>query len=60
MEGGVEVCTPYSSWGTVCNKQWTSSHTRVVCRNLGLGDSDGNYYITRSAPACNMHTLSTQ
>ena len=41
MEGRVEVCTSYSSWGTVCNKQWTPSHTRVVCRNLGYDDSEG-------------------
>ena len=41
MEGRVEVCTSYSRWGTVCNKQWTPSHTRVVCRNLGYSDSEG-------------------
>ena len=42
MEGRVEMCTTYNSWGTVCNKQWTPSHTRVVCRNLGYSDSEGN------------------
>ena len=41
MEGRVEVCTSYYSWSTVCNKQWTPSHTRVVCRNLGYDDSEG-------------------
>ena len=41
MEGRVEVCTSYSRWGTVCNKQWTASHTKVVCRNLGYSDSEG-------------------
>ena len=41
MEGRVEVCTSYNRWGTVCNKQWTPSHTRVVCRNLGYSDSEG-------------------
>ena len=44
MEGRVEVCTSYSRWGTVCNKQWTSSYTRVVCRNLGYSDSDGMFF----------------
>ena len=42
MEGRVEVCTSYYRWGTVCNKQWTPSHTRVVCRNLGYSDMEGN------------------
>ena len=46
MEGRVEVCTSYSSWGTVCNKQWTPSHTRVVCRNLVYSDSDGMFILT--------------
>ena len=41
MEGRVEVCTSYNIWGAVCNKQWTPSHTRVVCRNLGYSDSEG-------------------
>ena len=42
MEGRVEVCTSYNRWGTVCNKQWTPSHTRVVCRYLGYNDLEGN------------------
>ena len=42
MEGRVEVCgDSYSRWGTVCDKQWTAAHTKVVCRNLGLSDSEG-------------------
>ena len=42
MEGRVEVCRDdYSRWGTVCNKQWTAAHSEVVCRNLGLSDSEG-------------------
>ena len=43
MEGRVEVCNciyPYR-WGTICNKQWTSSHTKVVCRSLGYDDTEG-------------------
>ena len=43
MEGRVEVCSgdyPYR-WGTICNKQWTSSHTKVICRNLGYDDTEG-------------------
>ena len=41
MEGRVEMCTSYNRWGTICNKQWTPSHTRVVCRSLGYNDSEG-------------------
>ena len=41
MEGRVEVCHSHSRWGTICNKQWTLSHTKVVCRNLGYNDSEG-------------------
>ena len=41
MEGRVEICDSYSRWGTVCNRQWTSSHTKVVCRNLGYDDTEG-------------------
>ena len=41
MEGRVEVCTSLLRWGTVCNKQWTPSHTKVVCRQLGYNDSEG-------------------
>ena len=42
MEGRVEVCRDsYSRWGTVCNRQWTVTHSRVVCRNLGFSDSEG-------------------
>ena len=42
MEGRVEVCRDnYGRWGTVCNKQWTAAHSKVVCRNLGFSDSEG-------------------
>ena len=42
MEGRVEVCRDsYSRRGTVCGKQWTAFHTKVVCRNLGFNDSEG-------------------
>ena len=45
MEGRVEICDSYSRWGTVCNRQWTSSHTRVVCHNLGYDDTEGKFPI---------------
>ena len=45
MEGRVEVCTSYSRWGTICDKQWAPSHTRVVCRNLGYDDSEGKFML---------------
>ena len=41
MEGRVEICTRYSRWGTVCNRQWTPSHTKVVCHFLGFNDNEG-------------------
>ena len=42
MEGRVEVCGDnFGRWGTVCDKQWTTAHTKVVCRNLGFSDSEG-------------------
>ena len=42
MEGRVEVCRDgYSRWGTVCNRQWTVTHSKVVCRNLGFSESEG-------------------
>ena len=42
MEGRVEVCGDHvGRWGTVCDKQWTVTHTKVVCRNLGFSDSKG-------------------
>ena len=43
MEGRVEICGGYYRWGTVCNRQWTSSHTKVVCRNLGYDDTEGKF-----------------
>ena len=29
----------------MCNKQWTPSHTKVVCRQLGYGNTGGTLYI---------------
>ena len=40
-EGRVEVCTSYFRWGTVCNKQWTMTDTKVVCQQLGYSDTEG-------------------
>ena len=48
MEGRVEVCTLYSRWGTVCNNQWTPSHTKVVCRQLGYSDIEGTAMLKRN------------
>ena len=41
MEGRIEICDSYYRWGTVCNKQWTSSHAEVVCRYFGYDDTKG-------------------
>lgn len=48
MEGRVEMCGgDYAyNWGTICNKQWTSSHTKVICRNLGYDDNEGMSNVT--------------
>ena len=41
-EGRVEVYSrTVGRWGTVCDKQWTSAHTAVVCRHLGYSDQGG-------------------
>ena len=45
MEGRVEVCYSYYRWGTVCNKQWNSSHAEVVCRYLGYDDTEGIFQM---------------
>ena len=43
MEGRVEVCVN-NRWGTVCDKQWSSAHSKVICRYLGFNDNEGNEY----------------
>ena len=43
-EGRVEMCNSRSLWGTVCNKQWTQAHSKVVCHSLGFDDEDGISY----------------
>ena len=34
MSGLLEVCVR-ERWGTVCDRDWTTSNTKVVCRQLG-------------------------
>ena len=46
-EGRVEVCWQDSDyyyydynvagkWGTICDSQWSSAHTEVLCRSIGF------------------------
>ena len=42
----MEICWEKKSgaggvWGTICNTQWSSAHTEVLCRSLGF-EADGN------------------
>lgn len=51
-EGRVEICQQYeihtpgdsdthfeSVWGTVFDNQWSSTHTKVLCRYLGFAET---------------------
>ena len=40
MEGRVEMCIN-NRWGTVCDKQWSPAHTKVVCKSFGFSDNEG-------------------
>ena len=44
-EGRVEVCSSNSRWGTVCDNQWSPSHTRVVCRHFGYEESNSKLEV---------------
>ena len=44
-EGRVEICST-GRWGTVCDSQWTTNNTAVVCRFLGYSDLlDGGFKL---------------
>ena len=43
-EGRVEMCNSHSQWGTVCNQQWTDTHSKVVCSSLGHSDEEGTSF----------------
>ena len=38
-EGRVEICIN-NAWGTICNNRFSTSDTRVICRDLGYTFSD--------------------
>ena len=42
--GRLEVCYD-GVWGSVCNEQWTTTHARVACTQLGL-PSEGKPNVT--------------
>ena len=56
-EGRVEVCTSLSRWGTVCNKQWTTTDTKVVCQQLGYSDTEGIGNISVIGIAVSLSTV---
>ena len=37
LEGRVEICMD-NAWGTVCDDNWSSEDSSVVCRQLGFWD----------------------
>ena len=43
ISGRLEVFSPRVGWGGVCSSGWTSSNTRVACRQLGFLDEAGAY-----------------
>jgi len=43
VSGRLEVFSPGLGWGGVCSSGWTSSKTRVACRQLGYLDEGGTY-----------------
>ena len=45
-EGRLEICSSQSTWGTVCNKQWTEANTKVACQDLGFGYEKGKYFVS--------------
>ena len=44
ISGRVEVFSPEVGWGAMCSTGWTTSNTRVTCRQLGFRDGGGDYH----------------
>ena len=43
ISGRLEIFSPGLGWGGVCSSDWTTSNTRVACRQLGFLDEAGAY-----------------
>ena len=48
-EGRLEICLKdWGSWGTICNNQWSLTHTKVACRYFGFGEEGEMHHIVLS------------
>ena len=58
-EGRVELCkevqyfpTDAGIWGTICDNQWSSAHTEVLCRSIGFAPDGKIWCCTGNLSVC--------